>query len=153
MNGFREGEYIIYVNGDKYEIGRIKSLRPDGAFIAYHEGETGAKTPYDRIHKLQNAYTIKSTMLGGRYFTNDLISRWKNDFKGYVNALNIPRDDYNGIMAYIDELPSAQSEPCDLCSNLEKGDTLYQSSDWDGGIGFDYIRDIQFCPKCGRRLE
>ena len=38
----------------------------------------------------------------------DLIDRWKNDFKGYVNALNIPRDDYNGIMAYIDELPSAQ---------------------------------------------
>ena len=50
-------------------------------------------------------------------------------------------------------LSSAQPEPCDLCSNLEKGDTLYQSSDWDGGIGFDYIRDIQFCPKCGRRLE
>ena len=52
--------------------------------------------------------------------------------------------------------PSAQpeqSEPCDLCSNLEKGDTLYQYSDWDGGIGFDYIRDIQYCPKCGRRLE
>lgn len=46
-----------------------------------------------------------------------------------------------------------QPEPCELCSNLEKGDTLYQSSDWDGGIGFDYIWDIQYCPKCGRRLE
>ena len=23
---------------------------------------------------------------------------------------------------------------------------------WDGGIGFDHIRDIHFCPKCGRRL-
>lgn len=45
-----------------------------------------------------------------------------------------------------------QPAPCDLCSNLEKGDTLYQYSDWDGGIGFDYIRDIQYCPKCGRRL-
>ncbi len=47
---------------------------------------------------------------------SDLISRraaideWKNDFKGYVNMLDIPRDDYNGIMAYIDELPSAQPE-------------------------------------------
>lgn len=46
-------------------------------------------------------------------YSKDTISRqaaiedWKNDFKGYVNALNIPRDDYNGIMAYIDELPSA----------------------------------------------
>ena len=37
------------------------------------------------------------------------IDKWKNDFKGYVNALNIPRDDYNGIMEYIDELPSAQT--------------------------------------------
>ena len=45
-------------------------------------------------------------------------------------------------------------EGCDLCRDdrLEKGDTLYQSSDWDGGIGFDYIIDIRFCPKCGREL-
>ena len=36
------------------------------------------------------------------------IDEWKNDFRGYVNALNLPRDDYNGIIEYIDELPSAQ---------------------------------------------
>ena len=47
---------------------------------------------------------------------NDLIERqtaieaWKNDFKGYINALDMPKDDYDGIMAYIDELPSAQPE-------------------------------------------
>lgn len=42
------------------------------------------------------------------------IDKWKNDFKGYINALDIPKDDYKGIMEYIDELPSAQSEwiPC-----------------------------------------
>lgn len=72
MNGFREGEYIIYVNGDRYELGRIKSLRPDGAFVAYHEGETGAKTPYDCMHKIQNEYTIKETTLGGDYFKEGL---------------------------------------------------------------------------------
>ena len=71
MNGFREGEYIIYVNGDRYELGRIKSLRPDGAFVAYHEGETGAKTPYDCMHKIQNEYTIKETTLGGDYFKEE----------------------------------------------------------------------------------
>ena len=38
------------------------------------------------------------------------VDEWKKDFKGYVNALNIPRDDYNGIMAYIDELPSVISQ-------------------------------------------
>ena len=42
---------------------------------------------------------------------------------------------------------------CNICENLEDGDTLYVSSDWDGGIGFDYIRDIKYCPVCGRKLR
>lgn len=70
FKGFRVGEYIIYVNGDRYELGRIKSLTPIGAFVAYHEGETGAKTPYDVMHKLVNEFTIKETTLGGEYFNN-----------------------------------------------------------------------------------
>lgn len=52
------------------------------------------------------------------------------------------------------QLPK-RGDGCDICrnGNLEEGDTLYKSSDWDGGIGFDYIRDIRFCPICGRELE
>ena len=42
---FNVGQYIVYCNGDRFELGRIKSLHQDGAFVAYHEGETGAKTP------------------------------------------------------------------------------------------------------------
>ena len=42
---------------------------------------------------------------------------------------------------------------CEFCRNHEQGDTLYESSDWDGGIGFDYIRDIKYCPLCGRKLD
>lgn len=68
MNDFREGQYIIYHNGDKYEIGRIKSLREDGAFVAYHGGETGAKTHYEDMHPLVNDYCIEKTTLGGGYF-------------------------------------------------------------------------------------
>lgn len=34
------------------------------------------------------------------------IDEWKSDFKGYVNSLEMPRDDYNGIMEYIDECPA-----------------------------------------------
>lgn len=68
MEKFKVGEYIIYVNGDKYEIGRIKSMTKDGAFVAYHDGETGAKTPFDTMHKLVNAYCIKETTLGGEFF-------------------------------------------------------------------------------------
>lgn len=65
---FEVGEYIIYVNGAVYELGRIKSLKEDGAFVAYHEGETGAKTAYDLMHKLMNGYAIESTTLGGEFF-------------------------------------------------------------------------------------
>lgn len=41
---------------------------------------------------------------------------------------------------------------CSFCRQHERGDTLYEPSDWDGGIGFDYIRNIRFCPICGREL-
>lgn len=70
MDEFKEGEYVIYHNEstDHYELGRIKSLTPTGAFVAYHSGETGAKTPYDMMHKLVNAFVIEKTLLGGMYF-------------------------------------------------------------------------------------
>lgn len=68
MKNFKVGEYIIYINGDRYELGRIKRLTEDGAFICYHEGETAAKTPYDHIHKLINGFTIKKTTIGGEVF-------------------------------------------------------------------------------------
>ena len=41
---------------------------------------------------------------------------------------------------------------CTFCEEHEKGDTLYEMSSWDGGIGFDYIRNIRFCPLCGKEL-
>ena len=63
---FREGELIIYRNGETYAIGKIKRIVSDGAFVWYHEGDTAAKTPFNCMHKLLNAYTIKKTKLGGR---------------------------------------------------------------------------------------
>lgn len=41
---------------------------------------------------------------------------------------------------------------CKFCTEHEPGDTLYESYDWDNGFGFDYIRDIQYCPICGSKL-
>ncbi len=41
---------------------------------------------------------------------------------------------------------------CRLCEELEPGDTLYKSDSWDGGIGFEYIYNIQYCPICGAKL-
>lgn len=71
MDKWDVGEYIIYRNGEKYELGRIASLREDGAFVCYHDGETAAKTPYDHMHKLINAYTIKDTSIGGGRFKEE----------------------------------------------------------------------------------
>ena len=34
------------------------------------------------------------------------LEKWKNDFKGFINELSMPKDDYNGIMEYIDEVPN-----------------------------------------------
>lgn len=68
MDKYSVGEYIIYLNGEKYELGRIKSLQEDGAFVTYHEGETAAKTPYSHMYKLINRHCIVSTSLGGDFF-------------------------------------------------------------------------------------
>lgn len=65
MDEYKEGELIIYKNGDSYEIGKIKTLTPSGAFVWYSEGDTAAKTPYDAMHKIINGYAIKYTALGG----------------------------------------------------------------------------------------
>ena len=67
---FRVGQYIVYHNGEKYEIGRIKSLLQNGAFVVYNEGDTGAMTAYELMHPLFNEYCIKETTLGGDFFGN-----------------------------------------------------------------------------------
>ena len=59
------GELIIYQNGDRFEIGKIKRITEDGAFVWYHEGETAAKTPFDCMYKLVNGYVIEQESLGG----------------------------------------------------------------------------------------
>ena len=65
MKEFYEGDYIIYQNGDRYEIGKIKRIVPDGAFVWYHNGETTSKTPFGQMHKIANDYVIGETSLGG----------------------------------------------------------------------------------------
>lgn len=36
---------------------------------------------------------------------NKRMEEWRKDFKEYVESLNLPRDDYRGIVEYIDEFP------------------------------------------------
>lgn len=60
---FHEGELIVYQNGETFQIGEIKRLCDfaEGAFVYYHEGNTACLTPFENMHKLQNAYCIKQT--------------------------------------------------------------------------------------------
>lgn len=109
---------------------------------------------YSITHKPEKGFIVvrqKGEKMDDLISRQEAIEEWKNDFKGYVNALNIPRDDYNGIcaesvdrklvykeMEYIDELPSAQSEiiRCKDCLN------------WIPGYITD--QDDFIPPKCGK---
>ena len=46
-----------------------------------------------------------------------------------------------------------REEKC-ICEyhELEQGDTLYVLRSWDGGLDFNYIWDIKYCPICGKEL-
>lgn len=61
---FEENEIVICQMGDSFEIGKIKELRDDGAFVWYHSGDTAAKTPYENIHKIKNAAYLTDAILG-----------------------------------------------------------------------------------------
>lgn len=90
------------------------------------------------------------------------IDEWKNDFRDYVNALDLPRDDYNGIMEYIDELPFAQPERKKGKWNFI-GDQMFECTE----CGTCYtqgqfhqmrvrITDSEFpkfCPNCGADMK
>ena len=62
---FKPGEYVIYACNGIYQLGKIKRVTANGAFVWYSGGDTAAMTPYYLLKKLQNPYVIKQTNLGG----------------------------------------------------------------------------------------
>lgn len=64
MNNFSEGEIVVYIGKDPegniytIEVGKIKRLCKDGAFVWYHTGDTAAKTRYEDLYKIKNEYAI-----------------------------------------------------------------------------------------------
>lgn len=44
------------------------------------------------------------------------------------------------------------NDKCQVCENLEEGDTIYRCVSFDGGIGYECIYDIKYCPVCGEKL-
>lgn len=67
------------------------------------------------------------------------IDAWKEDFKGFVNSLDMPRDDYKGIMEYIDELPSVQPDVPD--TNV--GDLISRQDAIDSVQGIGRLATLQ----------
>lgn len=61
---FKPGELIVYQCGDRFEVGKVKSVNGDHAFVWYSSGETAANTPVSSMHKLGNADSLGETMLG-----------------------------------------------------------------------------------------
>lgn len=78
MKDFQVGELVAFIgkapDGAIYtvEVGKIKKLCQDGAFVYYHTGDTSAKTDYNDLYKIKNAYAINN--LGGE---NSQINQFK----------------------------------------------------------------------------
>ena len=81
------------------------------------------------------------------------IAEWQKDFREYINMLNIPRDDYNGIMEYINDLPSASTELSTFSDKLWK--IAYERGKAEGRKKGKWIygeksgQDGWYCSECG----
>lgn len=54
---YEPGELFVYMNGDHWELGEVKSANNTGTgyFCWYSTGDTAANTPTSHMHKLANA--------------------------------------------------------------------------------------------------
>ena len=87
------------------------------------------------------------------------IEEWAKDFKSFVNELEMPRDDYNGVMEYIDDALALLKEQ----EAVEpKQVDLYGKDDWYGLVCVcpdckaEWMSDkdeTHFCPNCGGRVK
>lgn len=83
------------------------------------------------------------------------LEKWENDFKGFINELSMPEDDYNGIMKYIDEVPNVPNEPKighwkEYNKPYDIDGTYYCYCDNCGG---DAHEKTDFCPNCGCAMK
>lgn len=79
------------------------------------------------------------------------IAEWQKDFREYINMLNIPRDDYNGIMEYINDFPSV--EPRKKGKWIDKSDGIDGAWNYCSVCGEQAIDLYDFCPNCGAEMR
>ena len=82
------------------------------------------------------------------------LEKWKNDFKEFISELSIPRDDYKGIMAYINEVPTVtpKEKTAAWVPTDEEPHEIYECNAC-GWLLYDIDRtDFKYCPNCGARM-
>lgn len=146
MAEFKEGEYIIYQNGEYFEIGKIKRLTDDGAFVWYSEGETAAKTPSDHMHKIENGYAIRVTYLGGADAIEDLNSADGGYAVGYQLGYAVGKA--NGAAGVSGSRTSDEFSACPFCGG--KANFFVINERWFNNG--DTLAVIQ-CLRCHARKE
>ena len=58
------GEPVLYQNGDRFELGVIKTVCDnDEYFVNYHTGDTASKTHARNLHKIENRYAFEINRL------------------------------------------------------------------------------------------
>ena len=99
------GDLVIYVpkdsNGNIYkcEIGKIKRIDGDSAFVYFHSGETASKTNLSDLIKIDNQLYIQLTMLGKNITEKALIAGYYEEDESYVVELH--KDKINEILKEI----------------------------------------------------
>jgi hypothetical protein len=99
------GDLVIYVpkdsNGNIYkcEIGKIKRIDGDSAFVYFYSGETTSKTNLSDLIKIDNQSYIQLTMLGKNITEKALIAGYYEEDKSYVVELH--KDKINEILKEI----------------------------------------------------
>lgn len=85
------------------------------------------------------------------------IKEWADDFKSYVNELQMLRDDYRGIMEYIDDGYALlqEQEPVNPIRIVNDNNFLYDLCGFCGKtlpVSIDYDR-ARYCPFCGKKVK
>lgn len=79
------------------------------------------------------------------------IEEWTKDFKSYVNWLDMPRDDYNGIMKYIDDAVALLKEQEAVpVIQREIAHMLFWCC---SSCGVAITDGDKFCRNCGKELK
>lgn len=89
----KSGDLVIYIPKDtkgnvfKCEIGKIKRIDGDAAFVYFHSGETASKTNISDLIKIENQSYIEATKLGCNIIDTILNAGYYEDDGSYTVEL------------------------------------------------------------------